>query len=365
MKVISRRSKWRFMVKPIFAIVLILATQLCLAQDSVKTTTTVNGFVDAYYSYAFSRPPTRERSYTTQPLRHNEFNLNLAMIDVKHQGETFRGRFAFQTGTYVQSNYAVEPTLLKNVLEASVGTRLGENVWIDIGIFPSHIGLEGIVSKDNWTYSRSMLADFSPYFETGISVTAAVSERVSLRGLVLNGWQNIQETNNDKAVGTQLQYKPAGSVLLNWSTFIGNEQPDSAASRLRFFNDLYAVLTLSEQWSLDVAFDIGFQKQTAGNSSYDSWNAASLMVRHTINKQWAITGRVEYFFDGKGVLIPTGTPDNFQTVGGSLNVDYSPVALLLWRVEARLLDSKSPIYPTRTGFTQRDGFVTLSAAISL
>lgn len=351
-------------MKSIFVIVLVLATQICFAQDTVKTTTTVNGFVDVYYAYAFNRPLTHERSYTTQPLRHNEFNLNLGMIDVKHQGETFRGRFALQTGTYVQSNYAIEPTLLKHVLEASVGTRFGENIWLDLGIFPSHIGLEAIVSKDNWTYSRSLLADYSPYYESGLSVTATVSEKLTLRGLILNGWQNIAETNNDKAVATQLQYKPSDAVLLNWSSFIGNEQPDSLASRLRIFNDLYTVLTLSPSWSLAIVFDFGFQKQAVG-SSYDSWHAASVMARHTINDKWSIAGRAEYFTDKKGVIISTGTTNNFQTVAGSVNVDFAPTPNLLWRLEARVFNSKDAVYPTRDGVEKVDGFVVLSASVLL
>jgi hypothetical protein len=233
-----------------------------------------------------------------------------------------------------------------------------------MGIFPSHIGFEGILSKDNWTYSRSLLADYSPYYETGASITASASENVTLRGLVLNGWQNIGETNDDKAVGTQVQYKPSDAALLNWSTFVGNEQPDSVAARLRIFNDFYGVFTVSPNWSLAVVFDIGLQKRATG-TSYDSWHAASLMARHIVNTQWAIAARAEYFHDEKGVIIATGTPNNFRTIGGSVNADYAPSPNLLWRIEARLLRSKDPIYPSRAGLNKSDGFIVLSAAISL
>jgi hypothetical protein len=343
-------------------IVALLCSGELYAQD--EPSTTVNGFVDVYYAHSFLSHPMRDRSFTTQPLKHNEFNLNLGAIDVKFQGERVRGRVALQTGTYVQANFATEPQLLKHVLEASAGTRFGENVWVDIGIFPSHIGFEGILSRDNWTYSRSLLADYSPYYEAGVSITASVSEKVSLRGLVLNGWQNINETNDDKAVGSQVQYKPSGSVLLNWSTFIGNEQPDTVASRLRLFNDFYAVFTLSDSWSLAAVFDVGFQKQASGGA-YDSWHAATLMVKHTINQHWAVAARGEYFSDKNGVIIPTGTPNNFQTTGGSINVDYAASSNLLWRLEGRLFNSKDPLYPSGGELKKTDGFMVLSAAISL
>ncbi len=343
-------------------LVLLIGVPYPLSAQS-QSETTLSGFVDLYYAYSFTRPPSGDRSFTTQPLRHNEFNLNLAMIDVRHQGDRFRGRFAFQTGTYVQSNLIAEPSLLKNVLEASAGTRFGDNLWVDIGIFPSHIGLEGIVSKDNWNYSRSLLADYSPYYEAGLSVTAGLSDEITVRGLVVNGWQNIMETNGDKAIGSQIQYKPSGSVLLNWSTFVGNEAPDSAASRLRVFNDVYAVVTLTPEWTAALVVDIGVQ-DNGGNSS-DLWHGASLMTKYSLSDQWAIGGRVEYFSDKAGVIIPTGSTENFQTISASLNVDLMMVPDILWRLEGRMFRSRAPIYPSRTEMKNSDGFVAVSAALSL
>lgn len=338
------------------------SVSISLSQE--QPSTTVSGFVDVYYAYSFLSNPLRDRSYTTQPLKHNEVNLNLGVVDVKHQAENVRGRFALQTGTYVQANLAAEPELLKHVLEGSIGTQFGNSVWVDVGIFPSHIGFEGIISKDNWTYSRSMLADYSPYYEAGVSVTANVSETFILRALVLNGWQNVGETNSDKAVGTQVSAKASDDLLLNWSSFVGNEQPDSIASRMRIFNDLYGVIRLSPSWSMALVFDFGFQRQDS-SSTYDLWHAASLMAHHSLNKQWSVAGRLEYFSDKTGVLIPTGTPNNFRTIAASVNVDFAPSKSLVWRVEARVFKSADAVYPTGAGPQKTDGFIVLSAAISL
>jgi hypothetical protein len=333
-----------------------------LAQDGGKTT--MSGFVDTYYCFSLQDHPLRARSFTTQPLRHDEFNLNLGFLALTHQSDDIRGRFALQTGTYVESNLAAEPALLKHVLEASIGSRVGRHVWVDIGIFPSHIGLEGIVSKENWTYTRSILADYSPYYEAGISITAILSDQVTVRGLIINGWQNIAETNNGKAIGSQIQFRPSNQVLLNWSSFVGNEEPDSLPSRLRVFNDLYGLLTLSEHWCAAVILDIGAERNSSG-TSYDVWYAGSFMGRVAFNDHWALAARLEYYADGKGVIIPTGTPNNFQTIGASVNVDYAPASNLLWRVEVRQFSSKDPVYPTLAGLQHTDGFIVLSAAISL
>jgi hypothetical protein len=340
---------------------LLLIVQQLVAQDAPKTT--VSGFVDVYYAACFAAPNTRDRSFTTQPLRHNEFNLNLGVVSVQHQAEGFRGRFALQTGTYVESNLAAEPELLKHILEASVGTRFGDRVWVDLGIFPSHIGFEGILLKDNWNYSRSLLADYSPYYESGLSISVTLAEGLLVRGLLLNGWQNIGETNDAKAFGMQVQYAPSG-MLLNWSTFVGNEAPDTSSSRLRIFNDCYVMLQISNALSVTGIFDVGVQRRDAGRV-YDSWHAGALLCRYVLDSHWAFGGRVEYYYDSRGVIIATGTPNNFQTVAASLNVDYAPFPDVVWRAEVRTFQSRDEIYPRRGTPSKADGFVVVSAAITL
>ncbi|RYY06351.1 MAG: porin, partial [Sphingobacteriaceae bacterium] len=158
-----------------------------------------------------------------------------ALLDTKYNDDNFRGRLALHTGTYVESNYAAEPQLLKNIFEASAGFKLFDKVWIDAGIFPAHIGFESAISKDNWTYSRSLMADYSPYYEAGVKVSTNFTDNFSGQFLVLNGWQNIKENNNSKAVGFQFQYKPLDKLTLTYNNFLGNEMPDNAPE-LRFFN---------------------------------------------------------------------------------------------------------------------------------
>ncbi len=170
---------------------------------------TFGGFVDGYYAYDFNRPPSIDRSYTTQPARHNEFNINLAFVEAKVDGARVHGRLALQAGTSVQSNYAGEPTvgsvsgsaLSRHIQEAFAGYKVADKLWIDGGIFFSHIGNETWISRDNWTYSRSFVADYTPYYETGVRAVLQATPKFTVTGVVVNGWQNISETNSDKAVG--------------------------------------------------------------------------------------------------------------------------------------------------------------------
>ncbi|PKL76381.1 MAG: hypothetical protein CVV27_10565 [Candidatus Melainabacteria bacterium HGW-Melainabacteria-1] len=302
-----------------------------------------NVFVDTYYAWDFNRPHDRERAFTTQPLRHNEFSLNLGLIEASYESEHVRGHFGLQTGSYVQSNLAAEPPLLQPIFAASGGVRLWDGIWLDAGVMPSHIGAEAILSADNWTYSRSLVADYSPYFETGVKLSGSWGN-ISAAALLLNGWQNIQDNNASKALGTQLSWQANEHLSLNWSSFAGNEAPDDQPAQWRLFNDFYAIYALLPQLDLMAVFDLGLQQRPAGGMA--PWWGTSLQARWAFAPRWALAGRLEYFSDPEQILAETGTPNGFQAGGASLNLDYAFSPHALWRIEGRILGARDAIFPT-------------------
>ena len=56
----------------------LVAAQSAPAAPDTTPKITFGGFVDGYDAFDFNRPATFDRSFTTQPARHNEFNVNLA-----------------------------------------------------------------------------------------------------------------------------------------------------------------------------------------------------------------------------------------------------------------------------------------------
>lgn len=210
------------------------SASLC-AQATADSTLSVKfgGFVDGYYAFDFNRPPTMDRAYTTQPARHNEFNVNLAFVEAVLSGARVRGRVALQLGTSVQSNYAAEPRVgtvsgsdvSRYIQEAVVGVKVAPSLWVDGGIYLSHIGSESWISRDNLTYTRSLIADFSPYYQAGVKVTWQARPSLTAQLNVVNGWQNISETNGDKAVGGRVDWVASPKATLFAYNLIGNEAP--------------------------------------------------------------------------------------------------------------------------------------------
>lgn len=359
----------RFTSKLIFVIVISAChATLLFAQNRDLSRIAFGGFLDTYFAYDFDKPASRNRAYTTQPARHNEFNINLAFIEAKLSGERVRGRLALQTGTSVNLNYAAEVNnreLAQLIQEAVAGFRLTENLWIDAGAYLSHIGLESWISRDNWTYTRSLCSDFSPFYQTGVKATLQASPQFVLQFHVLNGWQNLAETNNGKALGLQAAFTPSEKFSLTYNNFFGNEQSDSLASRTRFFHDIVLKFALTPSVQIAGVFDLGLEKGLSGSEN-SGWYTALLLGRFEATPSLAFSGRIEYFADKDQVIVKTGMSGGFQTFGASLTADVKVAPGMLWRAEVRMFNSKNHIFPTNnaTAFSKDNAFIVSSITLS-
>lgn len=355
-------------MKNILILLLLAAGGSSFAQDSTHALT-VSGYAEGYYSYDFNRPANNNRpSFLYNYNRHNEFNLNLGFVRLAYATDRVRANLAIGAGTYMNANYAAEPGVLKNIFEANAGYKLSakKNLWLDIGILPSHIGFEGAVGKDNWTLTRSLVAENSPYFEGGARLGyTSDNGKLMVAGLLLNGWQRITRVDGNSLMsyGTQVYYKPTGKITLNYSTFFGTDKPDS--NRLwRYYHDLYGIFQITDKIGLTAGFDIGTEQKTMNSSGHNTWYTPVGILRITPNSKWAVALRGEYFSDHQGVLIYTGTASGFRTAGYSLNIDYLPQANVVLRLEGRTFHSKDAIFFKGSEAKDNNTAISFSTAIS-
>lgn len=332
-----------------------------------KPVVNLSGFMDVFYVYDFNEPTTNHRqTFLYNHNRHNEFNLNLGFAKLIVEHKKYRANLALQTGTYTNDNYAAEPGLLKNIFESNIGISLNKknNLWLDAGIFGSHIGFESAISIDNWTLTRSILAENSPYYLSGAKLTYNPNDKWELAALICNGWQRIKKVSGNSLLsfGTQIKFTTSEKVTLNWSTFTGTDDPDTIR-RMRYFNNLYGQFQLTDKFGLIAGFDIGTQQITKGSSIYDLWFSPVFMGQFTIDKNWKMAIRAEYYQDETGIIISTGTINGFQTAGLSLNFDYSPTQNIMCRLEGRWLNSKDHIFQTKTIPTNNNFILGISIAI--
>jgi hypothetical protein len=341
----------------------LLATPPAIGAQGAPADTAIRvafgGFVDAYYAYDFGTPPSLDRSFaggatfTTQPARHNEFNINLAYVEAILSGGRVRGRLALQAGSSVQSNYAAEPavgsisgpTLARHIQEAYGGYQVTPALWVDGGIFYSHMGMESWASKDNPVYTRSLTAEYSPYYSSGVRALWQATPKVTAHLHIVNGWQNISETNSGKGIGLRLDVAPSSGASFSYYNFFNSE----VGGRLRVFNGAGLRLTPSGRTTIVGQFDIGSLEAADDAGPGSNWYGFTLIARQALSNVVAFAGRVERFDDEDQVNIATGLADPFRGNGFSVGLDVTPQPRFLWRTEMRALYNRRAVFPDADG----------------
>lgn len=357
------------MKQPVLISILQLTTLFSTAQQDTTSPLTFSGYIEAYYSYDFNQPADHNRPpFVYSFNRHNETALNLGLLKATYREGAIRANLGLMAGSYANANLSAEPGVLKNIFEANVGVKISKknNTWIDAGIFASHIGFESAIGKDCWNLTRSILADNSPYYESGVKISyTSPNEKWFLSGLVLNGWQRIQRVdgNSTPAFGHQLTFTPNDRVTLNSSSFIGNDKPDSTR-QMRYFHNFYGIFKLNKKVALTAGFDIGAEQTAKGSSSYYTWYTPVVIIKLNASEKSSVAARVEYYRDPAGVIIATGTPNGFRTWGYSLNYDLAARKNILWRIEGRHLSGKDKTFIKENRPVNTDFILTTSLAIS-
>jgi hypothetical protein len=355
------------MKKILFTALTLLAVHTLKAQETSKIN--VTGYLETYYSYDFNRPTNNTKpSFIYSHNRHNEVNLNLGFIKANYTSEMVRANIALMAGTYTNANLSAEPGVLKNVFEASAGLKLSKtaNLWVDAGIFSSHIGFESAVSKDCWVLTRGISSENTPYYESGAKISYGTDDgKFTATALYLNGWQKIARADNNSkpAGGVQLTYKPTAKLTLNYSNYLGKEGADSVGVT-RFYHNFYAIYQVTDQFGLTAGFDYSTQQKVKGQSAKSEVLSPVVIAQYRFVPKWAMAARFEYYQDKDGVFIITGTPNGFKTKGYSLNVDYLPISNTTVRLEGKVYDSKDQIFTRSTSNVNENAAVTASIAVA-
>ncbi len=347
-------------------IMIMLCSQQAFAVEASQEVSnlSISGYLEAYYLHDFNHPSDNSRpSFTYSHNVIDKPSVNLAFVKANLNADKVRANLAVGSGTYMRANYTLEPRDLQKVSEANIGLKLSDNMWLDAGVMPSHIGFESAIGIDNWTLTRSILADNSPYFETGMRLSYTSDDgKWYASGLILNGWQRIHgpDGNTTPSIGHQLTYKPNSKVILNSSSYIGNDKSDQDR-RMRYFHNLYGQYQLSDRWGLITGFDIGAEQAKRNSSRYNVWFTPVIITKYSYSDKLSFSARVEYYQDEDEVIVTTDTPNGFRTFSYSANVDYRLSNNFALRAELRKFYSKDKIFQYKNGFS--DESLTATTAI--
>ena len=337
------------------------------AQD---TTLHFGAILDTYFGYDLPAVRSHRRAYLFTASQQNNMNVNLAAARIRYAGERFRFQTTPAVGTYMSANYAAEPSGSRFLVDGFGGLRLWKKVWLEAGVLPSPFSDENAISQEQQTYTRSLSAENSPYYLAGARLLFPLGQKLQVGLYVINGWQNIAETNASKSVAINMQYTPKAAWLLNWSAYAGNEQAhDSLGHRFRCFNDFYAQWSPSSRLKLSALCDIGLQQDVAApaNPNLLFWSTAHLIGSYRLTPQWRGNLRAELYMDSDGANVQsvTSAGPGVNLYGGSAGIDFMPDARAMLRFEARYLASDQRIFFQDANETNQRWWLTAALSVRL
>lgn len=334
--------------------------------DTLETTLighlAIGGYLDTYYGYYFNKPRGRKQPYAVSSAQHNEFNINLAYLDVRYRSSKFRARFVPGFGTYMNANYASEPGTLKNLVEANVGVKLfpNKNIWLDAGVLGSPFTNESAISKDHLMYSRSLAPENVPYYLSGVKLFIPISSKFTGQAYLLNGWQQIDDKNEKKSVATQLEFRPNSKMLWNWNVYFGDERSDvNPTYRQRLFSDIFWIYKPGKKF--DATSCIYFGQQEFVNGPTANWWQGNFIARYSFDEKFSLSGRLEILKDKNNVLLITPVNSPYEVIGWGVCLNVAVSHNALFRLDARQLSSDYSIFETSDNKYIKNSFSTLAS----
>ena len=165
---------------------------------------------------------------------------------------------------------------------------------MDVGKFVTPAGAEVIEAKDNWNYSRSLLFALAiPYYHAGLRATYPFSDKVSVTGMVVNGWNDVVDNNSGKTWGLSATLKPNATLNLVQNFIGGPEQKDDSHDK-RFLSDTVVTVNATSKLTLMANYDYG-RDHVAGIPV--TWQGVAAYARLQALPAWALIPRFEWFDD--------------------------------------------------------------------
>jgi len=345
-----------------YLVVLVLVAVIGKAQEAPPPIT-FSGFADLNFVWNDNKPDNRENFYPgagTTAKRANEFAINLAQVQwtrLPSAEQPVGFTLALNAGEGTEVVHGGEPGgagKFRHIYHASVAYRLANGVVLEGGVYPSHIGVEGFYSKDNWNYTRSILGESSPYYQTGIKASYAFNAHWSGRVDVLNGWQLINDNNKGKSIGTQIAYT-SDTLTASLNTFVGPELANDDDS-LRKFVDVVVLYKATPRLQLGGSVDLGSQE--IPNTGNAGWNGAGVYSRYALNGRSAIAVRAERFHDPDNGI--TGFAQTIREA--TLTYETRPHDNVILKLETRYDKSNADVFFKNDTTTDRQ-FLALAGVV--
>jgi len=349
----------------------------------------LGGMVVTSYQYNFNDPDSDRVQLRAFDRDHNTFSFDLFQLQVSRapgeEGVGFVTKINFgKVAEREASDWDGDGTV-GNVAEEQNSIELQDayvtynlpalpELGFKIGKFVTLLGSEVVESPRNYNISRSLAYSWAiPIEHTGLLASYQFAPEVGLTMGVVNGWNNVIDSNDGKTFLGSLVITPVEQFSLALSGVYGPEQPNRGGSQ-RGVADVVATIQPIEDLVLSLNYDYGNETNlTAASGGTAEWNAFSGIVAYDIRDLLVVpigfALRGEYFDDSDGTRltqgtsgVPEGRYQNDWEVTGTFKVELARGLML--RAEYRYDKAANDLFDYRSGLANQNDQQTVAGEVS-
>lgn len=314
--------------------------KLNIDDNSIEPKLEIGAYLSSYYAFYSEDNSTSYVKHPTMAARNNEFGLNMVMISLGYRSKKVRSNVTLHYGDIAESTW---PNKFNMIQEANAGVELLKNLWLDAGVFRSHIGLESTQPRENITSSMTLANVYEPYFFSGAKLTYLINSKLSLQLNAFNSFNSIIETNKNKLIGSSVVFAPNDNLSMTYNFITGDDTHDTIELKhQRFYHNFYLTYQ-KKKISIGAEFNYGIQEYskrlnpTTVSTAY--MNSSLLLFKHQTFKKVGFYGRGEWFSDEDEIL-SMGANMGKYTWGATVGIEYKPVKNMALSIEGRQLNSE-------------------------
>ncbi len=269
-------------------------------------------YVDVGYIGNFNFPDNHLWRSRTTAFHHNEFapNMGLAYVrkdasrssrwgmELGFQGGRDSEEFAFLPGERRVDGADV----LRHVHRANVSylAPVGKGLTFTAGLFNSLMGYESLYARDNANYTRSWIADNTPYMMFGVNAQYPVSDDLTVGAFIVNSYYHLAHPNDLPSYGGRWAWKATPRLTLIQTLFGGPNQTDTSLEFWRVYGN-HVLEWKGDEVMVAASFDIGTESiagQLGGPRTFVM--GGNMVVKWHITGPWSLAVRPEFYWDRNG-----------------------------------------------------------------
>jgi hypothetical protein len=320
----------------------------------------VSGYIDAAYTHAdhdIAGSSVVPRVFDNQ---NNSFALHQFGLTVaKQPKEGFGGLVNVTVGTdgqLIHSAPEAAPGSTFDVTQA-YAQYAGGPLTVLMGKFATLQGTEVIAPTGNTNFSRSILFGSVPFTHTGVRVTYAASDTVSLTAGLNNGYDQISDLNKGKMVELGATLTPIKPLTIALSALSGSEPVSATVNGTKTSFDAVATYTATDALTIGLEYLNVSQENVGSPAIKAKFSGEALYVTYMFNPKWRGVLRTEQLSDKDGLHF--GVADNKYNET-TLTIAYLPNASFELRGEVRKDSADKAVYKEYDSATNSKSFTTIA-----